>query len=396
MKWISTFKYMSIGYGENIAYAEDVTQKVTFINNVDGNRVRIRFTNRYGKNDLRIKRATISKSKAPYMVDFKDITVGGEKEICLLPGREAMSDEIGYELWAGDKLVISLYFEERQDIDSISCFWADGGAKVATFKGNVTKDPDGISKDLQVTAGFISEDPNFHIMRMFTGFDTVQVLADDEVKVIAAYGDSITHMSFYTNALQKRINEEAFGRASLINCGIGGNRLLADATFVEELGKQLVFFGKAGVERFERDVFELDEVDTVLVLIGINDIMHPVQFEGKTRTTEPEELIEGYKKIIACAHDNGAEVFFGTVTPCGNKDFPPEWLSEFERVRLEVNRWIRKAEAIDGFFDFDAQVADKERPGYMVDSYHIGDGLHPGSLGGKRMADCVDLKTILG
>ena len=234
------------------------------------------------------------------------------------------------------------------------------------------------------------------MMKIFTGFDAVQGFVDDETKVVAAFGDSITHMSFYTNALQKRLYEEAFGRTTFINSGIGGNRLLSDATTVQEIGKQLVFFGEAGVKRFERDVFELDEIDAILVLIGINDIMHPVQLEGRNGSTPAADIIDGYKQIIACAHENGAEVFFGTITPCGNEDYPKEWLPEFERVRCEVNRWIRKGELIDGYFDFDKELADPDNPEFMQDGCHIGDGLHPNSNGGGKMADCVDIKTVIG
>ena len=396
MKWVSIFKYLSIEYGENIAFALNQTQRVSFVSNVDGDRVRIRFTNRYGRNELRIDGATIGKEKSPYLSDIEQITFGGKRSIVLAPGEELFCDEIKMDIWAGDRIAISLYFAGRQHIDSICCFWADGGAKVKWQLGNTLDGSLDMEAPLAVTAPFIKDDPNFHMMKMFMGFDAVQVMAEDEVKVVAAFGDSITHMSFYTNALYRRLCDNAFERVSLINCGIGGNRLVSDATVAADIGKELVLFGKAGVTRFERDVFELDEVDTVLVLIGINDIMHPLQLEGKDKSTPARDIIEGYKKITACAHENGAEVFFGTIMPCGNDDYPKEWLTEFDEVRNEVNSWIRKGEMIDGYFDFDKELRDGGRSGFMEKKYHIGDGLHPGTLGGERMADLVDIKTILG
>ena len=396
MKWVSVFKYLSIEYGENIAFAMDQTQRVSFESNIDGDRVRIRFTNRYGRNDLKIHHATIGKEKSPYITRLEMITFNGKPDVVLAPGQELFSDEISYETWAGDRLVVSIYFKERQDIDSVCCFWADGGARVQWFLGDVTDGLDADRAPVAVTAPYIKDDPNFHMMRMFTGFDAVQVMASDEIRTVAAFGDSITHMSFYTNALQRRLYDGFFGRVSFINSGIGGNRLVDDATYVPEAGKRLIFFGEAGVRRFERDVFELDEVDAVLVLIGINDIMHPVQLEGKSECTPAKEIIEGYRKITECAHENGAEVFFGTITPCGNGDYPGEWLSKFEEVRNEVNRWIRKGDFIDGFFDFDREIADPEKPGFMLAPCHIGDGLHPNSQGGRKMADCVDIRTVIG
>jgi lysophospholipase L1-like esterase len=398
MKWLSTFKYLKIGYGENIALADNLTQRVSFDNNVEADRVRVRFTNRYSKNELRIAKATITKEGAS---KISSITLDGKEEISLGPDEVVFSDEVDYRISAGDRLVISIYYKDRQEMDSICCFWSDGGAEVNYYDGDVTEvgaDSLGASKGTlpEITSDILRDDANIGMMKIFSGFDIVQALADDDTKVIAAFGDSITHMSFYTNALQKRLYKAYPGKLSLINCGIGGNRLVDDATYVKAAGKQLVLFGKAGVDRFEEDVFGIDEVDTVLTLIGINDIMHPLFLEDKEETTSGEDIVNGYKKIAALAHDNGAEIYFGTITPCGNDEYPDWWLPKFEASRNKANEWIRSGEFIDGFFDFDKELRNDNKPGYMKDDCNIGDGLHPNTEGGRRMADLVDIKAIVG
>ncbi|WP_026665411.1 GDSL-type esterase/lipase family protein [Butyrivibrio sp. FC2001] len=398
MKWLSTFKYLKIGYGENIALADNLTQRVSFDNNVDADRVRVRFTNRYSKNELRIAKATITKEGAS---KISSITLDGKEEIKLGPDEVVFSDEVDYKISAGDRLVISIYYKDRQEMDSICCFWSDGGAEVNYYEGDVTEADEnslGASKGTlpEITSDILRDDANIGMMKIFSGFDIVQALADDDTKVIAAFGDSITHMSFYTNALQKRLYKAYPGKLSLINCGIGGNRLVDDATYVKAAGKQLVLFGKAGVDRFEEDVFGIDEVDTVLTLIGINDIMHPLFLEDKEETTSGEDIVNGYKKIAALAHDNGAEIYFGTITPCGNDEYPDWWLPKFEASRNKANEWIRSGELIDGFFDFDKELRNDNKPGYMKDDCNIGDGLHPNTEGGRRMADLVDIKAIVG
>ncbi len=398
MKWLSTFKYLKIGYGENIALADNLTQRVSFDNNVEADRVRGRFTNRYSKNELRIAKATITKEGAS---NISSITLDGKEEISLGPDEVVFSDEVDYRISAGDRLVISIYYKDRQEMDSICCFWSDGGAEVNYYEGDVTEvgaDSLGVSKGTlpEITSDILRDDANIGMMKIFSGFDIVQALADDDTKVIAAFGDSITHMSFYTNALQKRLYKAYPGKLSLINCGIGGNRLVDDATYVKAAGKQLVLFGKAGVDRFEEDVFGIDEVDTVLTLIGINDIMHPLFLEDKEETTSGEDIVNGYKKIAALAHDNGAEIYFGTITPCGNDEYPDWWLPKFEASRNKANEWIRSGELIDGFFDFDKELRNDNKPGYMKDDCNIGDGLHPNTEGGRRMADLVDIKAIVG
>ena len=398
MKWLSTFKYLKIGYGENIALADNLTQRVSFDNNVEADRVRVRFTNRYSKNELRIAKATITKEGAS---KISSITLDGKEEIKLGPDEVVFSDEVDYRISAGDRLVISIYYKDRQEMDSICCFWSDGGAEVNYYEGDVTEvgaDSLGVSKGTlpEITSDILRDDANIGMMKIFSGFDIVQALADDDTKVIAAFGDSITHMSFYTNALQKRLYEAYPGKLSLINCGIGGNRLVDDATYVKAAGKQLVLFGKAGVDRFEEDVFGIDEVDTVLTLIGINDIMHPLFLEDKEETASGEDIVNGYKKIAVLAHDNGAEIYFGTITPCGNGEYPDWWLPKFEASRNKANEWIRSGELIDGFFDFDKELRNDNKPGYMKDDCNIGDGLHPNTEGGRRMADLVDIKAIVG
>ncbi|WP_408071537.1 GDSL-type esterase/lipase family protein [Butyrivibrio sp. JL13D10] len=397
MKWVSTFKYQKIGYGENIAVAENITQRVSFYNNVDASKLRIRFTNRYSNNVLKIAKATITKVGAAVS---ENVTVRNLNEILLQPGEEAFSDVIDFEISAGDRLVVSIYYRERQNMDSICCFWADGGAEVSYYDGDMTgltESDQSVSKGTlpEITSDILRDDANIGMMKIFSGFDAVQVLAEDDVKVIAGFGDSITHMSFYTNALQKRLYEAYPGRLSFINCGIGGNRLLNDATFVKAAGKELVLFGKAGIKRFEEDVFELDEVSSIFVLIGINDIMHPLLLEEKTETVSGDDLIEGYQRIIDIARKRETKIYFGTITPCGNNEYPDWWLPEFEATRNVANDWIRSCDLIDGYFDFDKELRDDSRPGYMLDDCNIGDGLHPNTLGGKRMAELVNLQECI-
>ncbi len=398
MKWVSTFKYLKIGYGEDIAQADDITQRVSFDNNVNADKVRIRFSNRYSRNELRIEKATIG--KADSSSDISVITLDGSQTISLAPGKERFSDEIDYRISAGDRITINIYYKDRQCMDSICCFWADGGTEVDYFDGDMTE-PDaqntGVAKGSlpEITSQVLKEDVNIGMMRMFSGFDVVQAYTGDDTEVIAAFGDSITHMSFYTNALQKRLYEAYPGKVSLINCGIGGNRLVDDATFAKTLGKRLVLFGNSGVSRFDEDVFELDQVHAVMSLIGINDIMHPLFLEEKEDPVSADAIIEGLQKIVSFAHDRGTKIFLGTITPCGNDEYPKWWLPKFETVRQAVNEWIRQNECSDGFYDFDAALRDNDKNGYLIPDYEIGDGLHPNIPGGKKMADLVDLKAVV-
>ena len=55
MKWTSSFKYLPINYGMTLATLSDKTQRVLFDNNLNGNKVRILFSNKYAKETLNLK-----------------------------------------------------------------------------------------------------------------------------------------------------------------------------------------------------------------------------------------------------------------------------------------------------------------------------------------------------
>ncbi len=63
--------------------------------------------------------------------------------------------------------------------------------------------------------------------------------------------------------------------------------------------------------------------------------------------------------------------------------------SEAEIERKKYNQWVRKQTEADDFIDFATVVEDPNRPEYMCSKLHIGDGLHPGVLGGKIMAETL-------
>lgn len=396
MKWVSAFKYLPINYNADVAVVKERTQRVSFDNNLNGDRVRLRFSNRYAGTPLRLDRVTVGVESDGSVRDAVPVTLGGNAVITLEPGQEVFSDEIPFPACAGERLAISIYIGAAQTVGSVCCLWSRTGARVSFSAGDRTEGPAVKEAELDKVLPVIREDPSPYKTMFFYGIDALQVYTADDVKAIVAFGDSITHMSFVTNALMKRLYAACPGRVTLINSGIGGNRLVHDATCIKAIGQVVTAFGDAGIRRFEKDVFELDTVYAVLVLIGINDIMHPIQLEGQSETTASEAIIDGYRSIAAIAHKHGAAIYGATVMPCGNDAYPTDWLPAFERTRLALNDWIRSENDLDGFFDYDAALRDEANPGYLLPGTHIGDGLHPNDRGGELVAAAVDLGRLTG
>ena len=174
-------------------------------------------------------------------------------------------------------------------------------------------------------------------------------------------------------------------RLGVVNRGIGGDRLLRDP------GEQPLF-GRAALVRFDRDVLATSGVRHLIVLIGINDIGHPGT--GTIPVTEAvtaQDLIAGYRQLIARAHAKGIPVYGATLTPFEGTIFPGYYSPEKEAVRQAVNNWIRGSDEFDAVIDFDRAVRDPANPTRMLPAYDSGDHLHPNDLGMQAMANAIPL-----
>lgn len=389
-EWKSAFGYCPINYNMCLALFEDQTQRIIFDNNLNGRSVRLRLSNKYSSSPLHIKHMTVGIEKSGCVRDLRDVTVNGSCDIMLAPGEESWSDEAELTVNARDRIAITSYIEEKQPIESVCNFWSDNGQVVhLSSNGDFTNGETFDSVPSRKVYSVIEEDPCPLKAYFFYGVSGLQVLTDDEVKTIAMFGDSITHMSYASGELNRRLRDACPGKITLINRGIGGNRLLHDASKADSVVGDGCIFGQAGIKRFEQDVFGLETVDIVLVLEGINDIVHPVQFDHPDEIITAAELESGYKYLIETAKRHGAKILGSTIMPCGHQDYPVEWLAEFEAIRQDANRRIREGAGFDGVIDYDAAIRDESRPGYMLQDCHIGDGVHPNDRGGSLMADAI-------
>ena len=163
-------------------------------------------------------------------------------------------------------------------------------------------------------------------------------------------------------------------RVSVLNAGIGGNKILAGG------------LGPTALSRLERDVLEAGGALWAIVLEGVNDIGGAEGPEAAAAVAR--DLIAAYRQIIDRAHARGLKVYGGTITPFGGSfyDGPGR-----EEARQTVNRWIRTGGAFDAVIDFDAVVRDPADPRRLLPGADTGDHLHPNETGYRMMADAIDL-----
>jgi lysophospholipase L1-like esterase len=347
---------------------------------LDGERARVRFSNRFGKVPLRIAAASLARSTGADAISpatLHPLSFGGRRSTTIAPGAEAWSDGVDLEVEAGQTLAVSTFLDRETPFATVhqqprNAAWVVGGNAVATPK--------------------LRDAAPLALNHIVTGLD---VLTTKPVRTVVAFGDSITEGAGGTEAgggsypdqlaMRLRDSPALVPAVAVINMGIGGNRLLVDGT------------GPSGISRFGRDALGQSGVTHVMVLIGTNDIgrsvfVHvPGNDVPQHDVPTTERIIEGLQQLINQAHAKGVKVLLATVPPFKGVAY---WTEDSEAMRGNINRWIRGLQDVDGVIDFDAALRSPADPMAMNPLYDSGDHLHPNSAGYAAMAAAVDLREI--
>jgi len=313
----------------------------------------------------------------------RPVTFGGSQSLTLLPGAPVLSDPIELAVAPLEHVAVSTYFRDWAPVQTYhleaqqTAFLANSGKLVGAEKFD--------SRQTSTSHYFL------------TG---VFVESAEDARTIVAFGDSITDGALSTVDLDRRYPDRLAERVlrigglngglndvSVVNEGLGGNRLLSDGR------------GASGLARFDRDVLGLPHVSHVILLEGINDIGWPgTPLETDRAAPTIETLVSGYRQLIARSHAHGIKIIFATILPFQGafegKPFRPYYSAEKDQLRRKVNEWIRNGREGDAVVDLDAVMRDPARPGYLKAEFDGGDGLHPNDAGYKAMADAIDVMLL--
>src|SRR5581483_9585227 len=159
--------------------------------------------------------------------------------------------------------------------------------------------------------------------------------------------------------LAARLQQSGEGNVAVLNEGISGARVLRDR------------MGENALARFDRDVLAQPHADTVVLMMGINDIGWPNTLLVPKGEPAPsaDDVIFGYKQLITRAHDHGMRIIGATLTPFEDTFHGTPlygyYDEEKENKRETVNDWIRHGGAFDGVIDFDAATRDAADPKHI-------------------------------
>jgi lysophospholipase L1-like esterase len=212
---------------------------------------------------------------------------------------------------------------------------------------------------------------------------------------IVALGDSITdghatadnsNTRWPDDLALRLVSSPQTWALSVLNAGIGGNRLLLDG------------LGPNALARFDRDVLAQTGVRYLIVLEGVNDLgtatrLAPIS--AAEHTVLIHQIIAAYEQMILRAHAHGITVVGGTITPyMGSDYYHPAAVSEADREA--INAWIRQPGHFDAVVDFDRAICDPAHPERMLPAYDSGDHLHPSPAGYRAMAAAIPLALFEG
>ena len=349
---------------------------------IGGHRVRVVLSNQYSDRPLVIGAAHVALAGSGSTIaagSDRALTFGGAASITVPPGAPAVSDPVDLDVPALGDLAVSLFLPDVTPVTT--AHWEGVQTAYVSETGNHAADAEIKAQSTMKSRAFLSE---------------IMVPAPAGARAVVTFGDSITDGANSTpdanhrwpDMLAARLHKAGHDDVAVLDEAISGERVLSDRMGVNALAA------------FDTEILSQPHVRTVVLMMGINDIGWPgTPLAPHEPAPSAQDVIAGYKQLIARAHLHGLRIIGATLTPFDDafKGLPFEgyFTEAKEAKRQAVNEFIRSG-AFDGVIDFDAAVRDPANPRVIQARYDSGDHLHPNDAGYAAMAEAVDLGMLTG
>jgi lysophospholipase L1-like esterase len=356
---------------------DNQTIRMVVHTSIAGSGARITLSNRFSDSPLTVASVDVAEQDtggAAVPGTSRTVTFDQADSVTIPAGEQLVSDVIPIEVQAEESLLVSLYLPTST---GTSTWHSDAFDTTYIASGNHTDD--------ESAMGFATTTTSWYYL---AGLDVMSRTARGTV---VAFGDSITDgyasslgtYHRWPDHLARRLDAEPGPqRLSVVDAGIGGNRVLTDVPNPWQ--------GVSALKRFRHDALGQPGVTDVILLEGINDIGNNAGPNNGPLTAQ--DLINGYLSLINEAHVAGVNIIGATLLPDKGNGY---YTSAGEFIRQDVNHWIRTSGAFDGVIDFDRAMRSPYDAAALWPAYDSGDHIHPNDAGMEAMANAIDLTLLL-
>jgi lysophospholipase L1-like esterase len=341
---------------------------------VGGKRLRIRLSNAFGAQPLKIGAAFAARSAGGSRIEPLEqsrVTFSGRTEVTIPAGADVLSDPVKLRTEALERIAVSLYLP--------------GGSSAPTQHGvglETAFMADGDQTELQDLMAPWTSRSRFFLTdveaKAAPGTAAFMVLGDS---ISDGVGSTFGSDARWPDVLAAGLQSLGGNRSvAVANAGISGNRLLNDGV--------APFIGPSGMSRFSRDVLAKPGLRWVLLFQGGNDISAAALLKTPRDQVSAEQIIAGLQALIAQAHKKGVAVMGATLLPRGGAGEPFDSPAN-EAKRQQVNAWIRGGYGFDAVVDLDRALGDPTAPERMLARFDSGDHVHPNDAGHRAIAQTV-------
>ncbi|MDF8334354.1 SGNH/GDSL hydrolase family protein [Novosphingobium cyanobacteriorum] len=337
----------------------DQTLRTVITLSAGGEAVRVRISNELGTARLKIGAVTVGRWRDGAIVpgSIKTVLFRQHGDAVIPGGAGIDSDPLDLKTARGEKLAISIYVPGPVQRLTGHLLGLDQSWSI---QGNAT----GTEQLPAALPGFA----RLLLSRVDVGSKM------RHASTIVALGDSITdgyQSSFgaekrWPDVLARLLKDRPGCTVGIVNQGISSNQMLTSGD------------GLSAVARVGRDVFAVPNARTLILLEGINDLgMPPLKGEP---VASAADLKAAFQQIADEAHARGLRIVVATILPFKGAG-APYFSTEGERVRQEMNDWMRGSSVFDHVIDLDRRMADRKDADRLAADFDSGDGLHPSDNG---------------
>jgi lysophospholipase L1-like esterase len=367
--------------GGTLEFANQTLREVVRAS-IGGDQVRVRIANTFGTQTLVIGEARIALSAGGAAIvrgTDRLLTFGGERSIKVYAGSPVLSDPVRLDVKAMAEIAVSLYLPGTAEASTSTLF--QGASFVSASSGNHAA---------------ATELPSASALLAWPFLSGVSIGAEKKAAAIVALADSATLTSEWPRFLGERLQaRRSTDHLGVVSVAVAGNRMLHNSASPLGPSSPNPQWGQSLLTRFDRDVLGQAGVRHVIVFIGLNDIAGPGGFFPVSEAVTVDDLIAGYRQLIARAHEQGLTLHACTLPPLeGNTSLPGFDTPANEAARQAFNHWIRTSGAFDGVIDVDMVLRDPSHPTRLLPAYDSGDHLHPNAAGGRAIANAIDVKAF--